>query len=281
MARDDDSLPLFVAGVALVTGAVAWALWPKHAEVSAMPPRSYVPHDSPDAPSEAPVSHATMPAFLAAAPPAGAARERYFEAAVDAPAWSDVILSPRLKVRVSSDYLTAQGIHIPLWPTTAQRIADRFDAILPTKALVDAIWRAAVVKIEPHPMNYRPLAGDDVRIIAQHEAIVDAQVAGRTGLQDGALKNYIVGRSITTPAAVGKQFLYGWHRLNGEPIQPVFSGHSSRFSDYASGTRLVSRTAFVDGHATPIEQVFADPSLAPLVNESGTLTPAQLRYPTA
>lgn len=275
MPRDDDTLPLFVAGVALVTGAVAWALWPKQAEASAMPPRSYVP-PSPRAPSEAPVS---MPAFLAAAPPAGAARERYFEAAVDAPTFVRIPLGQGVEVAVSTDYLTAQGVHIPLWPSTAQRIADRFGAMLPTKALVDAILRAAVVKIEPHPMDYRPLSGDDVRIIAQHEAIVDAQVAGRTGLTDGGFKNYIVGRSLTTPAAVGKQFLYGWHRLSGVPIQPVFAGHSARFSDYAAGTRLVSRTAYLNGQPVAIESLFADPRYAPLLNESGMLTPAMLVYP--
>lgn len=275
MPRDDDTLPLFVAGVALVTGAVAWALWPKQAEASAMPPRSYVP-PSPRAPSEAPVS---MPAFLAAAPPAGAARERYFEAAVDAPTFVRIPLGQGVEVAVSTDYLTAQGVHIPLWPSTAQRIADRFGAMLPTKALVDAIWRAAVVKIEPHPMNYRPLAGDDVRIIAQHEAIVDSQVTGREGLRDGGFKSIVVGRTLATPAGAGKVCIFGWHRANGVPIQPVYCSHSARFSDYSHGTRLVSRTAYLNGQPVAIESLFADPRYAPLLNESGTLTPAMLAYP--
>ena len=275
MPRDDDTLPLFVAGVALVTGAVAWALWPRQAEASAMPPRSYVPQ-SPRAPSEAPVS---MPAFLAAAPPAGAARERYFEALVDAPTFVRIPLGQGVEVAVSTDYLTAQGVHIPLWPSTAQRIADRFDAILPTKALVDAIWRAAVVKIEPHPMNYRPLAGDDVRIIAQHEAIVDSQVTGREGLRDGGFKSIVVGRTLATPAGAGKVCIFGWHRANGVPIQPVYCSHSARFSDYSHGTRLASRTAYLNGQPVAIETLFADPRYAPLLNESGTLTPATLAYP--
>ena len=275
MPRDDENLPLIVAGIALVTGGVAWALWPKAA--APVPPLGYVP-PSPRAPSEAPV---TLPPFLAAAPPAGAARERYFEAAVDAPTWTEVILSPRVKIRVSNDYMTAQGIRVPLWPSTAQRVADRFDAILPTKTLVDAIWRAAVVKIEPHPMNYRPLSGDDVRVIAQHEAIVDSQIAGREGLTDGGFKSIIVGRTAAAHAtgASPRTTIYGWHRLNGTPIQDPSFVHSSRFDDYSHGTRLISRTVFVDGRPVPIEQVFADPSLAPLVNESGTLTPAQLVYP--
>lgn len=274
MPRDDDTLPLFVAGVALVTGAVAWALWPKQAEASAMPPRSYVP-PSPRAPSEAPVS---MPAFLAAAPPAGAARERYFEAAVDAPTFVRIPLGQGVEVAVSTDYLTAQGVHIPLWPSTAQRIADRFGAMLPTKALVDAIWRAATVKVAPRSMTPRADASrDSNKLLAEHEALVNAAIAGRVGLIDGDKKSIIVGRSI--PTTPGKVFIYGWHRLNGVPVQPVFGGHSSAYADYSHGTRLISRTAYLNGQPVAIETLFADPRYAPLLNESGTLTPATLAYP--
>ena len=69
------------------------------------------------------------------------------------------------------------------------------------------------------------------------------------------------------------------HRLSGVPIQPVFAGHSARFSDYAAGTRLVSRTAYLNGQPVAIESLFADPRYAPLLNESGMLTPAMLVYP--
>jgi hypothetical protein len=273
MPRDDENLPLLVAGIALVTGGVAWMLWPK--ATAPVPPLGYVP-PSPRAPSEAPV---TLPPFLAAAPPAGAARERYFEAAVDAPTWTEVILSPRVKVRVTTDYMTSQGIRVPLWPSTAQRVADRFDAILPTKTLVDAIWRAATVKVSPHSMTPRPDAPrDSNRLLAEHEAIVDAQVAGRAGLVAGNKKDLTVGR--TAAAHPDRVTIFGWHRLDGSVIQDPSWVHNARYgADYAHGTRLVSRTAFVDGRPVPIEQVFADPSLAPLVNESGTLTPAQLAYP--
>jgi hypothetical protein len=199
--------------------------------------------------------------------------------AVDAPTWTEVILSPRVKVRVTTDYMTSQGIRVPLWPSTAQRVADRFDAILPTKTLVDAIWRAATVKVSPHSMTPRPDAPrDSNRLLAEHEAIVDAQVAGRAGLVAGNKKDLIVGR--TAAAHPDRVTIFGWHRLDGSVIQDPSWVHNARYgADYAHGTRLVSRTAFVDGRPVPIEQVFADPSLAPLVNESGTLTPAQLAYP--
>jgi len=282
MPRDDDTLPFFVAGVALVTAGVAWALWPKQAEASALPPRSYAPHTSPSAPSEAPMSN-TMPAFLAAAPSAGAARERYFEAAVDAPTFVRIPLGQGVEVAVSSDYLTAQGVRVPLWPSTAQRVADRFGAMLPTKALVDAIWRAATVKVAPRSMTPRADASrDSNKLLAEHEVLVNAAIAGRTGLIDGDKKSIVVGRAIATPEGRRAVWIYGWHRLNGEPVQPVYGGHSATYgADYSHGTRLVSRTAYLNGQPVAIESLFADPRYAPLLNESGTLTPAMLRYPTS
>lgn len=279
---DDDTLPLFVAGVALVTGAVAWALWPKHAAASALPPRSYAPHDSPNAPSEAPVSHATMPAFLAAAPPAGAARERYFESAVDAPTWVPVILSPQVKVMVAADVLKAQGIRIPLWPTTAQRIADRFGAMLPTKKLVDVIYRNADVRLAPQSVQpHGTVTRNSLAAIAEYDAMINRNIAGRGGLIANAKKDVITGRT-PSEKAVGpdpRVTIYGWIRSNGTALQDVAWVHAITYLDASHGIRLVSRTAYLNGVPTPIESLFADPRYAPLLNESGTLTPAQLAYP--
>lgn len=270
MTRDDAADLALVGGLAALAGGVAWLLWPSDAQATS---HAYAPATPP---LEPPVS--TLPPFLAAAPPAGPARERYFEAAAEPPVWVRVPLGGGIEVDVARDYLTGQGVHLPLWPSTAQRVADRFGAMLPTKRLVDAIWRATTVKVAPRPMAYRPLAGDDVRIIAQHEAIVDGQVAGRVGLTDGGFKSIIVGRSV--PSTPDKVFIYGWHRLDGTTIQPVFGGHSSRFSDYSHGTRLVSRTAYRNGQPVPIESLFADPTTATLLNESGVLPANALRYPT-
>ena len=43
----------------------------------------------------------------------------------------------------------------PLRPETAQRIADALGCSLPTRAMVDAIYAAGDVKLEPHPMTAR------------------------------------------------------------------------------------------------------------------------------
>ena len=218
--------------------------------------------------------------FLASAPPPGASREAYFENAAEPPDWFDVALSPAVTIRVSSDVVRGGGVRLPLWPSTAQRIADRFGAILPTERLSDVIWRAGTVKLTPRPMTPTPTTSRESNaMLAAHEALVNAELAGRNGLIVGAKKDVIVGASV--PRTPGKVFIYGWHQRDGHPIQPVFGGHSSRYSDYSHAARLVSRTALLNGVPTPIEALFANPATAALLNKSGPLTAAALRYPTS
>lgn len=284
MTSDEKTTALLVVGGGALVAGLAWLAWPRSA--AAATPAAPVP--VPNAPT--PSTHSYAPqmeppvavsnSFLASAPPAGPSRERYFEAAVEAPQWSEVVLSPAVKIRVSSDVVKGGGgVRLPLWPSTAQRVADRFGAMLPTKKLSDAIWRAATVKLTPRSMTPRAGASrDSNRLLAEHEQFVNTQLAGRTGLIAAAKKDVIVGAAIPThPDAV---YIYGWHRSNGQPVQPVFGGHSSRYSDYSHGARLVSRTAYLNGQPVEIESLFANPAYASLLNESGTLTPAQLRYRT-
>lgn len=266
---DVEDLALLVGAAAVAAGVVWWA-WPSEEAATSL---GYAP--APEGGVSAP-----LPPFLAAAPPAGAARERYFEAAVDAPVWVRIALSPEVSIDVSADVLKAQGVRLPLWPSTSQRIADRHNAMLPTKTLSDAIWRAGTVKLAPRSMQPRAgVSRDSNRLLAEHNALVDAQIAGRTGLVVGAKKDQVVGRSLETVR--NKVFLYGWHQLNGQPVQPMYGGHALTYgADYSHGTRLISRTAYLNGQPIAIEQLFASPQYAPLLYDSGTLGPAALRYPT-
>jgi hypothetical protein len=284
MTSDEKTTALLVVGGGALVAGLAWLVWPRSAAAATLAAPVPVPNaPTPSTHSYAPQMEppvAVSNSFLASAPPAGPSRERYFEAAVEAPQWSEVVLSPAVKIRVSSDVVKGGGgVRLPLWPSTAQRVADRFGAMLPTKKLSDAIWRAAAVKLTPRSMTPRAGASrDSNRLLAEHEQLVNTQLAGRTGLIAAAKKDVIVGAAIPThPDAV---YIYGWHRSNGQPVQPVFGGHSSRYSDYSHGARLVSRTAYLNGQPVEIESLFANPAYASLLNESGTLTPAQLRYRT-
>ena len=285
MTSDEKTTALLVVGGGALVAGLAWLVWPRSAAAATLA----APVPVPNAP--APSTHSYAPqmeppvavsnSFLASAPPAGPSRERYFEAAVEAPQWSEVVLSPAVKIRVSSDVVKGGGgVRLPLWPSTAQRVADRFGAMLPTKKLSDAIWRAATVKLTPRSMTPRAGASrDSNRLLAEHEQFVNTQLAGRTGLIAAAKKDIIVGR--TAAAHPDRVTIYGWHRSDGSVIQDPTWIHSARYgADYSHGTRLVSRTAYLNGQPVEIESLFANPAYASLLNESGTLTPAQLRYRT-
>src|SRR5690606_20620231 len=85
-------------------------------------------------------------------------------------------------VRVAVDYVAIgtddDFVRIPMAPTTAQRLADLFGYVLPTRKLVDAIYRAAMLKLAPNPLPAGPqmMSNDYYR---RHHVEVEKQRAGR------------------------------------------------------------------------------------------------------
>jgi hypothetical protein len=72
--------------------------------------------------------------------------------------------------------------------------------------------------------------------------------------------------------APGRVAIYGWHRSNGDPIQPLSTVHGEFYADYSHGIRLVARTAYVNGRAVDLRGLLTDAQLAGLVNSDGPLT---------
>ena len=172
---------------------------------------------------------------------------------------------------VTADYLAVghddDFLRVPMTALTAQHIADRFGASLPTRKIVDDIHRAAKVQLEP-----RPFHPDDYDISsapvfeASNRAIESARV-GRGGLISGIKKDIVVSPRIA--ANPGRVVIYGWHRSSGHPIQPLYSGHTIPHVDYSHGVRLVSRRVWVDGVEMDLPALLADPVLWPLVSDEG------------
>jgi hypothetical protein len=65
--------------------------------------------------------------------------------------------------------------------------------------------------------------------------------------------------------------IYGWHRTDGRPIQPLSTVHGERYADYSHGVRLVSETAYVDGRATPLLDLLQDPQLSSALSDEGPI----------
>jgi hypothetical protein len=181
-------------------------------------------------------------------------------------------------IEVMPDYLSVGNnddfVRMPMTPQTAQQIADRFGCTLPTRNIVDAIDRAAEIHLAPHPMTE---ARESVATFRQHHEIIEKQRAGRplgplvTGIKkDIALSPRIFER----PERLA---IYGWHQLDGQPIQPLTIVHWDRYVDYSHGTRLISRTLQLDGQPLDITELLADPERAWLISDEGPMNPP--RYP--
>ena len=177
-----------------------------------------------------------------------------------------------LAIGPAADYLT-----VPLSPLAAQRIADLLDASLPTPRMVDAIWREAR-SLSPITIGPDSLI-TSVRYFARHSRLVLAQRFMYEVPSDAFVAGHKVDVVLTPRLAEvpGYTAVYGWHRLNGEPIQPLFTASAWDWVDYTRGVRLVDREILIEGVAHDLTEVLEDPALASLLSEEGAMDAA--RYP--
>ena len=143
---------------------------------------------------------------------------------------------------VSPDYVSIghdnDWARIPLTPMAAQRIADQLGCFLPTRKLVDDIYKGAAIKLEPIPMfAFR----DSVPTMYQHHLIIEGQRKSQSGLIAGIKKDIVISGKIKRDARRDRVAIYGWHQRNGQPIQPLYTGHVSWYVDYSHGVRLIYR----------------------------------------
>jgi hypothetical protein len=182
---------------------------------------------------------------------------------------------------VTPDYLSVGSdddyFLTPLTPMTAQRLADQLDCSLPTRKMVDAIYRAAPLKLAPSPIP-PSAAMTTVPVFAAHNAIVRMQrlaVANTYPLGTlvaGHKKDVVLSARLTD--APDKVAIYGWQQTNGAPIQPLYLGHAATWVDYSHGIRLVQHRMTVNGETTTVAQVLADPRLAGLLSYEGVVSNA-------
>lgn len=185
------------------------------------------------------------------------------------------------RYEVAPDYLAVGSdedfVRVPMRPETAQRIADRFDCLLPTRKMVDDIYAQAAVKVVPVPFSPRAFEITSVDVFYQSNRQIERERSGRTlgGLVGGAKKDVVITPQLA--GRPGKVAIYGWHRPDGRPIQPLYLGHASRWVDYSHGVRLVRSEMEVDGEPARVQQVLADPGLCGLLSDEGVvLTPRYL-----
>jgi peptidoglycan hydrolase-like protein with peptidoglycan-binding domain len=176
---------------------------------------------------------------------------------------------------VNADYFAigegADVLYCPLSASAAQTVADACNAILPTSKIVDLIWAAATAKTKPitgGELGIEIGTPDQlsVRAFGVHSAAIRKQLGLFFGSSEtlvaGSKKDVVLSNRLEVVDAAGhggpnKVCIYGWHKLNGVPIQPLSTRHDYSYRDYSHGVRLVFETMLFDGATMPVADMFS------------------------
>jgi hypothetical protein len=168
----------------------------------------------------------------------------------------------------------ADFLRMPMRPQTAQKLADLFGCVLPTRKMIDAIDAAAAVRLTPAPLTEDR---ESVAAFALSNDKIEAQQAGQPlgQLVTGAKKDVVLTpRIFERPQRLA---IYGWRQPDGSVIQPLTIVHWDRYVDYSHGVRLVRGTILIGDERVPIVDLLIDPKRCALVSDEGVIDPP--RYP--
>lgn len=177
---------------------------------------------------------------------------------------------------VTPDYMALgtdlDFLRIPMGRGSAEQIARETGLVLPTPHMVDLIHAQADLRLSPTPLPPGPqMTGLDY--VLRHDQLIDSQISARAGqdprLVAGHKKDIVISRRLARHRE--RVAIYGWHRLSGQPTQPLSTVHAAGYADYSHGLRLVSRTAWLDGRPVDISDILEDPGLAGLLSQEGPL----------
>jgi hypothetical protein len=180
---------------------------------------------------------------------------------------------------VAPDYLSIGNdtdfLYMPMTPMLAQRVADKAHCSLPTRKMVDNIYRQAAIKLMPQPIP-PSAAMITVRVFRAHTDSIIKQLSpflqlhSRSALTAGNKKDIVISNKIYGEPTL-RVVIYGWHKPDGTPIQPLYNKHKNTWADYSHGVRLVQNKVFVDGKSSTLQKVLADPDLCLLLSDEGVI----------
>lgn len=169
---------------------------------------------------------------------------------------------------VSPDYLSigknANFIRMPLTPQAAQLVADKLKCVLPTTKMVDEIYAAAKIKLAPLPLTE---ARDSLPTFIYHNKLIEEQLANIThsGIVAGIKKDVVQSMAVVQNDKPNRVAIYGWHKPDGNPIQPLYTGHVDWYVDYSHGIRLVYEMMIINNKIIFVKDVLNNPLLAPSI----------------
>ncbi len=163
-------------------------------------------------------------------------------------------------------------LRIPMDLHTAKSFADRFQFVLPTKKMVDAIYAQSAGQFTPQPLPAGPRMRS-TEYYRTHNAMIEKQSESRRfGLGElvaGHKKDVVLTNRLRWKP--GRIAIYGWHRAVGAPIQPLSTVHGANYADYSHGIRAVSQMALIEGKLRSIYDILQDSLDAVILSDEGTI----------
>ena len=165
--------------------------------------------------------------------------------------------------------------YVPMTPILAQKIADLTKASLPTRQTVNRIYQNATIKLEPQPIPPNKLM-TTAPVFIKHNELVNAQLIPylnehiNSSLTAGHKKDIVISNKIYGEKS-NRVVIYGWHKLDGKPIQPLYNKHVNTWADYSHGVRLIQNKIWVNGKRTTVAEVLAEPNLNVLLSDEGVI----------
>ncbi len=146
----------------------------------------------------------------------------------------------------------------PVGLADVEALYDAWECEIPTMDMVDAVWRAADLRLDPYRVARFP---NDYANGQSPEAIVK-QLEKITRMVDDRPFRILAGTHkdfVRLPS--GRIELYGWHDLTGKVIEKGATSHTKAYPlDYSQGARLFRRVEM----AVLRPHVLADPQVGML-----------------
>ncbi len=158
----------------------------------------------------------------------------------------------KITYQVMPDYVTIDGIRVPMAGQTAQKVADMYGMSLPTSKMSKQIWDAADTKIRPPPLSGGATIGGKKytgQEVVQHKISDSDSAVEYSGMIQNELSKkpeatLVAGhmKDVVQPeGSPDKLGLYGWYGTDGKPLQySAQTPHdTSVHSEYGAGVRLI------------------------------------------
>ena len=156
----------------------------------------------------------------------------------------------RVRLIVSARAASVAGRRLRYSARCQSRVAALLQAHLLTSTLSMMIWRNAEMKLTPCPLgNGNGGPAPDMALVSsweRHDAMLDVRLRDvpSDALVAGEGKDWILSSALWS--SPGRAANYGWHRIDGRPIQPVGTAHDPSHSDYSQLGRWVASECLVD-----------------------------------